>query len=215
MSASRGEFRHRFTPCRATRRHVGDGRIQEPRSRPLNERLVEDLRAHRPEAIEELLAEYGRQIHAVAYLVLRSAADAEEVVMDTALAAWDKAGSIRQADALRPWLLQIATRRSLSLVRRRRPAGALEPALAGWIDPIAPIANRLALAAAVAELPPRMRAAIALRYYADLDLDAIALALGRSRNTVKTELRLALGRLRQSMAAELVLQRGREQTDAT
>jgi RNA polymerase sigma-70 factor (ECF subfamily) len=177
--------------------------------------LVEDLRAHKPEAIEELLAEHGRQIHAVAYLVLRSAADAEEVVMDTVMTAWDKAGSIRQADALRPWLLQIATRRSLSMARGRRPTGSLEPGTGGWVDPIGPVANRLALASAVAALPVRMRAAIALRYYADLDLDAIARALGRSRNTVKTELRLALGRLRQQMDADAPVPHGREQIDAT
>ena len=192
-----------------------DGRIQQPRSGPLNERLVEDLRAHRPEAIEELLAAHGRQIFGVSYLVLRSTADAEEVVMDTLLTAWDKVGSLRQSDALRPWLLQIATRHSLSRARRIRPSSPLEPGIGGWVDPIGPIAGRLALASAVADLPPRMRAAVALRYYADMELDAIAAALGRSRNTVKSELRLALGRLRQRMEADAPLPRRREQTDAT
>jgi DNA-directed RNA polymerase specialized sigma24 family protein len=63
-------------------------------------------------------------------------------------------------------------------------------------------------------LPPRMRAAVGLHYYADLQVDAVAAVLGRSRNTVKTELREALARLRGQMADETLRATGREQTDA-
>jgi RNA polymerase sigma-70 factor, ECF subfamily len=164
--------------------------------------------------IEELLAAYGRQIHGVAYVVLRSAADAEEVVMDTLLTAWDKGGSLRAADALKPWLLRIATRHSLSRLRRSREVDELasDPRAT---DPMARASDRLSLATAVGSLPPRMRAAIALHYYADLEVDAVARALGRSRNTVKSELRLALNRLRQSLADEPLSSASREQRNAT
>jgi len=60
-----------------------------------------------------------------------------------------------------------------------------------------------------------MRAAIGLHYYADLDVDAVAGALGRSRNTVKTELRLALARLRAFLDPETPSPAAVEQTDAT
>ena len=185
------------------------------RSGPLNTRLVEDLQAHRPEAVEQLLAAYGRQIHGVAFLVLHSAADAEEVVMDTLLTAWDKSGSLRDPDALKPWLMKIAARLSLSRARRRRPVERLPAADTRFYDPMTSIADHLTLTEAVQALRPRMRAAIGLHYYADLDVDTVAAVLGRSRNTVKTELREALARLRHLMAEAYPTATRREQTDAT
>ena len=174
-----------------------------------------DLQAHRPEAIEELLAAYGRQVHGVAYLMLRNVDDADEVVMDTLVTAWDKASSLHDVDALKPWLMRIATRHSLSRIRRTRPADPLAAAQLRTLDPMSGIPERLTLASAVQALPPRMRAAVALHYYADLEVDAVAHALSRSRNTVKSELRLALARLRQLISDETPITARREQTDAT
>jgi RNA polymerase sigma factor (sigma-70 family) len=56
------------------------------------------------------------------------------------------------------------------------------------------------LRAALDELPPRTRAAVVLRYYADLPVEGVAAALGTSPNTVKTQLRTGLERLRASLA---------------
>jgi RNA polymerase sigma-70 factor (ECF subfamily) len=147
--------------------------------------------------------------------VLHSTADAEEVVMDTMVTAWEKAGSLRDAEALKPWLMRIATRHALSRVRDARPSEPLPDADPRSFDPIAPISDRLSLVTAVQTLPPRMRAAVALHYYADLDVDAVATALSRSRNTVKSELRLGLVRLRQALGEEIPHSAPREQTDAT
>ncbi len=48
-------------------------------------------------------------------------------------------------------------------------------------------------------LAPRMRAAVVLRYYADLSVRDVAEALGISENTVKTQLREALAHMRRAM----------------
>jgi RNA polymerase sigma factor (sigma-70 family) len=56
------------------------------------------------------------------------------------------------------------------------------------------------LLAGVDELPPQMRAAVVLRYYADLSVDAVAVALGKSPNTIKAQLQTALDRLRGHLA---------------
>ena len=45
-----------------------------------------------------------------------------------------------------------------------------------------------------------MRAAVVLRYYADLPVDEVAAALGKSPNTIKAQLQTALDRLRRSLA---------------
>ncbi len=142
----------------------------------------------------------------MAYLILHNRSDAEEVVIDTAMTAWDSVGSLRNPGALRAWLLQVAARHSLQRVRRSRGVDPLplqsESALAAGAGDPAALVDRFSLVATVSALPPRMRAAVALHYFADLTVDDVATALGRSRNTIKTELRLALERLRAAMATK-------------
>ena len=137
----------------------------------------------------------------VAYLILGSHADAEEVLIDTMVTAWNRIGGLREADALEAWVLRIATRHALS---RRRRTGATLPLLdetAGrLVGAGTPSLDRVALADALATLPPRVRAAVVLHYYADLTVERVAEVLGRSPNTVKTQLRLGLARLRTELA---------------
>ena len=115
--------------------------------------------------------------------------------------AWNKIGGLREADALEAWVLRIATRHALS---RRRRTGAALPLLdetAGrLVGAGTPSLDHVALADALATLPPRVRAALVLHYYADLTVERVAEVLGRSPNTVKTQLRLGLARLRTELA---------------
>jgi RNA polymerase sigma factor (sigma-70 family) len=60
----------------------------------------------------------------------------------------------------------------------------------------------LALWQAVRDLPPRMRAAIGLRYYLDLPVETVAEVLDVSPNTIKTQLKSALTHLRTALADE-------------
>lgn len=165
----------------------------------LNEQLVDGLRARHPEALERLLDEYGRLLQGVAFHILRSHADAEEIVIDTMVTAWERIGSLRDPAALRPWLLRIATRHALARRRRKTaPSGPLlegvSVATAGEADP-----DRLALAGALDDLPPRQRACLSLHYHAGLTVAETADALGLSPNTVKFHLKAGLDRLRTAL----------------
>ena len=160
---------------------------------------VAALRRRRPEALEDLLATYGREIQAVAYLILRDRAAAEDVVVETLLTAYDKASSIRDENALRAWLLKVATNHALGLRRsgaRVVPLRIVPERSGGEIERSA--TDRIALLEGVADLPAQIRAAIVLRYYADLSVDEVATALGKSPNTVKAQLQTGLDRLRLS-----------------
>jgi RNA polymerase sigma-70 factor, ECF subfamily len=163
---------------------------------------VEALRRRRPEALEDLLDTYGREIQGVAYLILRDRADAEDVVVETLLTAFEKAGSIRDERAFRTWLLRIATNHALQLRRSGARVVRLHvvPDRAGAADPGSASADRIVLLDGVADLPPQMRAAVVLRYYADLPVEEVAVALGKSVNTIKAQLQTALDRLRISLS---------------
>lgn len=164
---------------------------------------VEALRRGSVDVLDLLLAQYGRELQRVAYLILHDSAAAEDVVVDTLITALERGASLRDAAALRPWLLRIATNHALTYRRRRTRVVALE------LIPDVPDERerlgadvRAALWQGVTALPLRTRAAIVLRYYADLPVEDIAVTLGVSTNTVKTQLQSGLQRLRRSLGDE-------------
>jgi RNA polymerase sigma-70 factor (ECF subfamily) len=163
---------------------------------------VEALRRRRPEALGQLLETYGRELQAVAYLILRDRLEAEDVVIETLLTAFERGGSIREERVLRSWLLRVATNEALG--RRRRTARLVRldvaPDAASSRDLASDSSTRLTLLDGVDALPMQMRAAVVLRYYADLSVDEVATALGKSPNTVKAQLQTALDRLRAHLA---------------
>jgi RNA polymerase sigma-70 factor, ECF subfamily len=163
---------------------------------------VEALRRRRPETLAELLDAHGREIQAVAFLILRDRLLAEDVTIETLLTAFEKAGQIRDDAALRAWLLRVATNQALTI--RRRSARVIElsvvPDRAAPGDLAAESSDHIALLAGVADLPVQMRAAVVLRYYADLPVEEVARALGKSPNTIKAQLQTALDRLRRSLS---------------
>jgi RNA polymerase sigma-70 factor, ECF subfamily len=169
----------------------------------VEQRDVQGLRERRPEVLDALLDRYGREIQAVAFLIVRDRADAEDIAVETILTAWHRAGDLRDEASLRPWLLRIATNKSLT--HRRRGARVVQLRVVPDIhlrDTAPDSVARIALLAGVASLPPQMRAALVLRYYADLSIEEVAAALGKSPNTVKAQLQAALDRMRLALADE-------------
>lgn len=159
---------------------------------------VEALRRHRPEVLDDLLERYGREIQGVAYLILRDRTAAEDVVVDTLLIALDRGDQLRDPEKIRPWLLRIATNRALGMRRSSSRVVQLH------VVPDRPARRtdedeRLTLLSCVDRLAPRTRAAVVLRYYADLSVRDVSEALGTSENTVKTQLREALQQMRRAL----------------
>jgi RNA polymerase sigma factor (sigma-70 family) len=163
---------------------------------------VQALRERRIETLAGLLDTHGREIQGVAFLILRDRALAEDVTIETLLTAFERGGSIRDDASLRAWLLRVATNKAVTVRRSSSrivdlsvvPDSAMPRDIAG------DAADRLALLGAVAALPIQMRAAVVLRYYADLPVEGVADALGKSPNTIKAQLRVALDRLRHTLA---------------
>ena len=166
---------------------------------------VEALRRRRPETLADLLHAYGRELQSVAYLIVRDRAEAEDVVIETLLTAFEKGGVIRDERALRAWLLRVATNHALASRRRSGRVVRLDvvPDRAADGDVGVESATRVALLDGIAGLPVQMRAALVLRYYADLSVDEVATALGKSPNTIKAQLQTALDRLRSHLAEPL------------
>lgn len=159
---------------------------------------IDSLRRRRPETLGALLEAYGRDLQAVAYLILRDRAEAEDIVVETLLTAFERGGSIRDERALRAWLIRVATNHALGQRRRSTRIVRLEvvPDRAALGDLGTDSSTRLVLLDGIADLPLQMRAALVLRYYADLSVEEIATTLNKSPNTIKAQLQTALDRLR-------------------
>jgi DNA-directed RNA polymerase specialized sigma24 family protein len=125
---------------------------------------------------------------------------AEDCFQETFLAALRGYPKLRDGSNLRGWLLTIAHRKAIDhhRARGRAPVPVAEPAeLAaggGIPDPDD------GLWAAVGALPPKQRAAVALRYGSDLPHGEIAAALGCSPEAARRSLHEGLKRLRKELA---------------
>jgi RNA polymerase sigma factor (sigma-70 family) len=162
---------------------------------------ISALRQRRPQTLAALLDAHGREIQAVAWLIVRDRAAAEDITIETLLTAFEKGGPIRDEGAVRSWLLKVATNKALAHRRRGARLVGLDelPDRPAPGDLAGEAASHLALLGGVAELPPAMRAAVVLRYYSDLPVEQVAAALGKSPNTIKAQLQTALDRLRRSL----------------
>lgn len=123
-------------------------------------------------------------------------AEADDVAQETFLAAWRTLRSLKDPAGVRSWLLGIAWRRAQDRIRSSRRAAARD---AAWLDEVetpAGISNedRMALADAMAELPPDVRACVALCLADGLSHGEASLALGLPLGTVKSH--VARGRAR-------------------
>jgi len=125
---------------------------------------------------------------------------AEDCFQETFLAALRAYPKLEDASNLRGWLLTIAHRKAIDhhRARGRNPVPVAEVAEVAVEDGIP--ARDEQLWAAVGGLPPKQRAAVALRYGSDLPHSEIAAALGCSPEAARRNLHEGLKRLRKELA---------------
>jgi RNA polymerase sigma-70 factor (ECF subfamily) len=180
-----------------------------------DEALAERVRATGDvAAFGVLVTRYRARIIALARRMLAAATpdEAEDVAQEAFVAAYDKRGSFRRGEPFRPWLYRIAVNRCLDRLRAqsRRPmlveiTSVPEPALAGGdpVDALLTEEGEQRLSAAVAALPPKLRAVFLLRHLDDLSYEEIAAATGVPLGTVKTHLFRARAHLRAALSEYL------------
>jgi RNA polymerase sigma factor (sigma-70 family) len=125
---------------------------------------------------------------------------AEDCFQETFLSALRAYPKLKDGSNLRGWLLTIAHRKAIDhhRARGRAPVPVAEPAVLAVADG-APEPDD-GLWAAVGALPPKQRAAVALRYGSDLPHGEIAAALGCSPEAARRSLHEGLKRLRKELA---------------
>ena len=135
-------------------------------------------------------------LYRTAYLLLGDRAEAEDLVQTALAKTYASWGKVRDLSAAPGYARTTLVNTATSWFRRRswrneRPTEVL-PESSDHPD----LTDRPALMDALAQLAPRQRAVVVLRYYDDVSVAETALALRISEGTVKSQASDALARLR-------------------
>ena len=146
-------------------------------------------------SLDELEALYRRRFDVFARVAITVIGDSErarDAVQEAFATAIRKRRSFRGDGPLEAWVWRIVLNTANSDTRRSIPTVTYDEPTAANGHPEQDAELRVALA----RLPERQRTAVFLRYYADLDYEAIGKALGVSSGTVAATLNAAHGALR-------------------
>ena len=157
-------------------------------------------------AFSDIVDQYGALMLRTAIMIVADRDIAEDVVQDAFIQAWHHLPDLREAGALRPWLMRIVVNQCISFKRRlaRTTAFVRQSLSEQEIDLTAEIADhhkgRLErdwdLASAIDKLPAKQRVVIVLHYYNGMTLPEMAKVLQTSENTLKKRIQAALNNLR-------------------
>ena len=136
---------------------------------------------------------------AAARAITSDRAEAEDLVQTTFELAIRRVHQLRDPNALRAWLLTIQTREAFRAIRRLRRTIRVSGPVPEDSAPNLAMADQIVIRDALRTLPPRMRAAVVLHHMVGMTVPQVAQAVGRSQNTIKTQLKEGLARLRETL----------------
>jgi len=156
---------------------------------------------------EEVVAEHGEVVMRVCRALLRPA-DADDAWSETFLSALRAYPDLRPDSNIRGWLVTIAHRKALDVIRRTSrvdPVADVPERTPGRADPELPDDD---LRAAIAALPTKQRAAVVLHYLGDLQYADVGAALDTSAAAARRSAADGIANLRTTYLSKLPAKEG-------
>ena len=178
---------------------------------PATSELDDDALAARvvagdPRWFAVLVRRYNQRVFRVARSILLDEDDAEDVVQDAHVAAYERLATYRGPGAYGAWLTRITVRKALELLRKKRRLVSDSDALEDVVDPAPGPDARLAARemgrlaeAAIDGLPPPYRVVLVMRDVEKMSTRQAAEALGLSEENVRVRLHRARADLRSTI----------------
>jgi RNA polymerase sigma-70 factor, ECF subfamily len=168
--------------------------------------LVERARSGDRMAFAEIVVIVGDRLYGLAYRVVRDTQVAQDAVQQALLDAWRDLPSLRDANRFEAWLTRLVLRSCYEEVGRQRRFTARMR----WLhvdEPSRPdgslaLDERDALERGIRTLSVEHRAVLALHFYLDLPLVAIADRLDIPVGTARSRLHYAIKSLRAALEAD-------------
>ncbi|MGW1030245.1 SigE family RNA polymerase sigma factor [Streptomyces sp. NPDC002577] len=145
-----------------------------------------------------------------AYLLTGDVHHAEDLTQTALAKAYRSWRRVSRSDSPEAYVRRMLVSCNSDRFRKRRVTEALTaapPEVAGRDEAVSWADERSALLAALAELPPRQRAVVVMRYWEDLSEAEVAEVLGCSPGTVKSQASKGLAKLRTYPGLAQVLDR--------
>lgn len=157
-------------------------------------------------AFSQLVRKHHPQVVRIAYGIVGSVTEADDVAQEAFIKAWARLPDFRRQSSFMTWLYRITVNAAIDWVRRRRPETELSDAMpSGREAPEEATLRRESqrrVRAAIQELPPAARAALVLREYEQLSYREIAAVLDVPIGTVMSRLNYARRLLRERLASD-------------
>ena len=156
------------------------------------------------EAFEMIIRTHSRTLFAIAYGILQSREEAEDVVQDSLVKAWKRRWRVRDPEKFPAWLATVTRHKAHDVFRKRRTV-PLSEQLTESIEPERTNTSALdqRLHSALAALPELHRAALILRYFEEMDYRTIENSLGLSNGALRGILGRALTSMRKRLRPAL------------
>jgi|SRR5215469_505208 len=163
--------------------------------------LLQRFAAGDMDAFESLFRQYQRDVYHWIVCMVREAAVAEELTVETFWRAHKAHARLRPDGNFAAWLRRIATNVAIDHFRKRRKYADLPEEIAAEqkLDSAEQQEMRVALRKAFAKLPPRLRVVAQLGLVGDESHAEIAEALGISPGAVKLRMFRAVRLLRKQL----------------
>jgi RNA polymerase sigma-70 factor (ECF subfamily) len=178
-------------------------------STPSDDDLVARVRAGDVACFEQLVRRHNPRVYRAARAVLRDEHEAEDVMQDAFVRAYEHLHEFEGRARFSTWLTRIAVHEALARLRRGKRQAPLDSHLEDPSMITAPEASpeqrasdvelRDLLERAVAKLPDDFRAVFVLRAVEGMSGAETAECLGIPEETVKTRLHRARGRLQETL----------------
>lgn len=149
-------------------------------------------RNRKEEAVQTALIDHYSKYYRLAFSYVHNEADAMDIVQEAAYKAILKSDHLKNVEYVDTWIYRIVVNEAFSLLRKHKEMTDIEDAEVVHEDTY----EDVDLKNAIAELDPRDRTIVTLRFFEEKRLDEIADILDENLSTVKSRLYRVMGKLK-------------------
>lgn len=142
------------------------------------------------------IQQYQSGLYRLALCMLQNPQDAEDVLQDTILTAYEKLYSLREPSKFKPWLLKILSNKANEMLRKKKNSVSIHCMDEQLPSDEKDLCSSISLWDAVKSLDKSYQSVVVLFYYEDMTIKDISTVTGLSQSTVKTRLTRARHQLK-------------------
>lgn len=167
--------------------------------------------ATRHNAFELLVNNTSRQLYSIIRNIVQFHDDADDVLQNTYLKAWQAIGNFRGDSQLSSWLYRIAVNESITFLNKKQNTVSLANEESEELQEIRKLESdpyfdgdeaELQLQKAIATLPDKQRTVFCMKYLQEMKYEEISQMLGTTVGALKASYHLATKKIEQYLGSE-------------